>query len=295
MTNPTLPSHIEKFADCFDLLQRHSAVRCGLEKEALDHLTERPLDAMIFWTLYAHERAGRNPKFQFFHRAALYKSLGHEKYETGLNQPYAQELLKEDFAERVWGNFCSMTNGKTNEKLTRGPVRDTLEKLRKESSPNLVARLLNLGMPDARKWLLPLKGVGPKIASFFLRDCFSFSHEPIPSEQQWLAQPVDRWVLFWADKAWPTEKLPEIRKHDDQAKRITESCQEMGVNPIAFNKGAWFLGAHYSDIRLLYGLPESAEVLSDYATNVLKFGPEKIIAAMDAFRRALRESDMLPF
>jgi hypothetical protein len=86
-------------------------------------------------------------------------------------------------------------------------------------------------------------GVGPKIASFFLRDV-ACRYQTFPSESRELLQPVDIWVkrsalLLGVGSA-------------DTAKFIVEQCQGTNSRPEEVNQGMWYFGSQIaaSDYQL---------------------------------------------
>ncbi|MFQ5834872.1 MAG: hypothetical protein ACE5HR_02980 [bacterium] len=98
--------------------------------------------------------------------------------------------------------------------------------------------------------------VGDKITSFFLRDVVCIFDLQLDNEQQVFLQPVDTWVgkvikdlnIYREsdiDKAIGNKKLLHIVR-----KSIVESCNNIGVSPIEFNQGAWYIGFHSFQILL---------------------------------------------
>ncbi|HUT59380.1 MAG TPA: hypothetical protein VNA25_16140 [Phycisphaerae bacterium] len=91
-----------------------------------------------------------------------------------------------------------------------------------------------------------IRQVGPKIAAFFLRDLVAvleLQSRLSPADYR-LLQPVDTWVEKIAGKM-----NIQAGPHG-LAAAIAETCQREGVDPIRFNQGAWYLGAHSFDLLL---------------------------------------------
>lgn len=92
--------------------------------------------------------------------------------------------------------------------------------------------------------------IGPKIASFYLRDLvFMYSlEEKVSEEDLEFLQPIDTWVRKVAFKVGIIDKSDEedlvVREH------IVEACFNFNVSTIKFNQGAWFLGHNSFDILL---------------------------------------------
>lgn len=90
--------------------------------------------------------------------------------------------------------------------------------------------------------------VGPKIASFYLRDVVSlFQLENLVSyDFQFCLQPVDVWVRRLA-------KIGIVQNNatdEEIQKAIVKLCNELHCSPLKFNQGAWYAGYHSFDLLL---------------------------------------------
>ncbi|NEU56664.1 hypothetical protein [Halorussus sp. MSC15.2] len=94
--------------------------------------------------------------------------------------------------------------------------------------------------------LTSIRGVGPGIARFFLRDAvwLSGAASDLRREDRHRLQPTTTWVARTARLLWP-----ELGDADDEtlAKRIVEACAENGVCPVAFNQGVWYFARETLD------------------------------------------------
>jgi len=90
--------------------------------------------------------------------------------------------------------------------------------------------------------------IGPKIASFYLRDVVSLYHleDKIPDEFAIYLQPVDVWIRKLARK---TGIVSDRASDQEIQKAIVALCKEYGHSPLQFNQGAWYVG--YSEFDLL--------------------------------------------
>ena len=99
--------------------------------------------------------------------------------------------------------------------------------------------------------------VGPKIASFFLRDLvflFNLGGEITP-ETMPLIQPVDTWVKRICNS------IGIVSMDDDFEvirNKIIEYCHNAQVDPLDFNQGTWYVGSHSYDLVLEF-IKEKAE------------------------------------
>lgn len=92
--------------------------------------------------------------------------------------------------------------------------------------------------------------VGPKIASFYLRDVISLYglDDKIPSSSAYCLQPVDTWVKKVAYRLKIVDEGERNSKKIQQA--IASLCKAKDVSPILFNQGAWYVGNRAFDVVL---------------------------------------------
>jgi len=66
-------------------------------------------------------------------------------------------------------------------------------------------------------------------------------------DDYYFLQPIDRWVHKLSEKIGLINK---DKIYKDEAKDITDRCFEFRANPIHYNQGAWYIGAHSLQILL---------------------------------------------
>jgi len=91
--------------------------------------------------------------------------------------------------------------------------------------------------------------IGLKIASLILRDtiCIFKLENYMRREDYYLLQPVDTWVHQIS------KRIGIVNRNDiypEESKDITNKCFDMGINPIHYNQGAWYLGSQSLEIIL---------------------------------------------
>ncbi len=91
--------------------------------------------------------------------------------------------------------------------------------------------------------------VGPKIASFYLRDVVSLFNleSAVPDDFQFCLQPIDVWVKKLAMK---TGMVVDGDSDNDVRQAIVRVCGEYGCSPLQFNQGAWYAGYYAFDLLL---------------------------------------------
>jgi hypothetical protein len=187
----------------------------------------------VFLVGYAFERQGRSPDF-----SAIAAEIISEMRQFPLD------------AVEVWQRFCKKRENKgLNIKCnplaptsSHSTGRSAIEFANSIDAP-LVRWVLSGLQEDRTKEihteLCKITGVGPKIASFFLRDtafiCQAFPSDSRILDSRGLLQPIDIWVERAATLLGDTEGNPAIFIVD-QARR--EKC-----SPERMNQGMWYFGA----------------------------------------------------
>lgn len=115
----------------------------------------------------------------------------------------------------------------------------SIEKVKKKYTSNLFKELKE-----------NIHQVGNKVSSFYLRDLitiFSLDKYLLKDDYVFL-MPIDTQVKKFALK---TRIITNEKEKDANIRqKIVDYCIKFKVNPLRFNQGAWFLGAHCFDILL---------------------------------------------
>lgn len=245
----SLPRILEKFSQNYDLAQKMWFKKAFVIIDPTQLLNDS-LNAILFFTGFAHERSGRNPRFSLYHRVAIKKALKNRSFDDVLlNNSY--------FPSDVWKEFKGMAE-KPNERITKGVVKNILEKMMIKKEPNIVSIVSKQPVIDSYLWLKGIRGIGPKIASLFLRDVESLIRpwKNIPQQNLYCLQPIDRWVRFWSKECWPNQTWPKEYQVESWAKKVVNLCTQNNINPQKFNNGAWFVGSHFDDLCCYFNVPE---------------------------------------
>lgn len=222
-----------------ELTQGHLYTRPQVAHELLE---SPQLSLEVIFRCYAFARGGGADKAGY-HRisvSALRRKMGNSSFE---------EFIKDAAAPtRLWGEFeaeCVQRHIGINKKMNEELVKGLLRLSQNAPSYNIAVYIrdgisANIEATFAR--MNEIKGIGPKIASFMLRDfTWLFSlEEKIPHAHRHYLQPVDIWVGRTAQCLWPELKG---EGYWPIAKRLAQECSRSGVSGIEFNQGAWYFGA----------------------------------------------------
>jgi hypothetical protein len=141
-----------------------------------------------------------------------------------------------------------------------------------------IAEFARSNLADGRVWeafwrVNEVRGVGPKIASFFLRDAAVW-FEIEPASHRELLQPIDVWVRRYVSRV--------ARRSLTDTEVARWLCQESAA-PEAVNQGLWYFASQIagSDVKLRRALTDSA-----YAQDLVERYIRQLEAAAVAWRTA---------
>jgi len=197
--------------------------------------------ANLFIAGYAFEHQGRSPSFSPAAIDAIEKAKG-----------------STDFAANVWENFSKSVNKNSANKIN--PLCHSLCNSENEKkciwcaldSKNILLdskRDLESGdIKNAWGRLQRIRGVGPKIASLFLRDVavwYNIDENLKQSDgERWRLQPIDIWIRRIVELRSPDM---QDKRYEDVAKWIVENCEK----PEHSNQGMWYFGARIVGSEML--------------------------------------------
>ena len=129
----------------------------------------------------------------------------------------------------------------------------------------IIEKIKSRNIERADRLLKDVWSIGPKIAALILRDTIYIYHLERyldkKVENYYFVQPVDTWVhqISRSLGMINLEKCRNINKktreeecniYRDEPKDITDACWQLGVNPIYYNQGAWYLASNSLDILI---------------------------------------------
>ncbi len=219
----------------------------------------------LFLGSYAFERAGAAPNYAPAAVRAVHANAGHLT------------------ASAVWKSFAKLADGRVNEKLNplshrvKATCCCTLCVLADDDGKplDLIAHfrgLLEKGLVgEAHQQLMTIRGIGTKIASFFLRD-LAIWFDLDPDTDRALLQPIDLWVRRFVGMLDPTATVSDAA--------VTDWIIDHSARPELLNAGMWFFGARIAPARLVH---EAALADPRYARQLVERYVERITLAAAAW------------
>lgn len=195
-----------------------------------------------FLSSYAFERSGRSP----YYSGAALKAV----------DQYERDVPGKDFEIALWQSFLDFLAGK---KVNRknNPLRPAGNGY--NSVSRLVATLEDfdynlvrwssalVGKGDIEvvwKRLVEIRGIGPKIASLYLRDIFdAFEIDESRVGNKAYLQPIDIWTRRGAKILAEIFPMTSPKSDWDYAQVLVEISERAGVRSSLTNTGLWILGA----------------------------------------------------
>jgi hypothetical protein len=200
---------------------------------------------------YAYARQGAPTAYASAARKTVQRLAGRRAswQETGLAQlawqQYAEELEGRALNPRI-NPMCPRGTRyriKKGEHITRQPcLIEFVQENLSNTDYNIVCwaeKMLRTGdVRSVHDLLISINGVGPKIASLFLRD-IAWACDIFPTRSRELLQPVDRWVRRYVHHWEQNNRLSD----PECAHWIVKQSLEAGVSPEKVNAGMWYFGA----------------------------------------------------
>lgn len=232
MNNDEIIKLFEGLSDVFNVL----FLRPLWQKYQLDDTIDA---ASLFLEGYAFERQGRSPAFS----PAAVESI----------RRCRKAHISGDFPQAVWENFCDLLenqglNPKLNPLCPKYPLYHPTNSCNCiwciSNSENIIVsskNALKVGQTkEAWAKLVKIQGIGPKIASLFLRDvAIRYENElRLPKDNdRWLLQPIDIWVRRIVMQL--DNNIDKNARYEELAKWIVSKSER----PEYCNQGMWYFGA----------------------------------------------------
>ena len=222
-----------------------------------------PKVALFFILSYSFYQGRKNKTSEGFEKSAK-KALEEffketNPFSSGFERIHKKELKGPKYEEKLKPRYSKLleilrVNG-VNKRGDRLMVTSLINFIESNEEKNLVKLIIqkikSKNIPEVYEELDNIWSIGPKIASLILRDIvyiYELEHY-LDKENYYSLQPVDTWVhqVSKNEKVGLVGKDKEIYK--GESRDITDKCFKLGVNPIHYNQGAWYIG--YNSLQIL--------------------------------------------
>lgn len=270
----------------------------GLSREALQRLDAAGWkDGLAeFLRRYAFERAGRSPRYP--------------EAAATVVQSYPGDIPGGDFEAFVWQGFLqeigAPPSGKgANLKVNPlAPSRGSSLSItawvgRLDRDGHNLIRWAKRGLeegraPELSRKLQQVRGIGPKIAAFFLRDVVeAFNLEMPNAESAIYLQPIDTWTHRGAEALAPQLGWPAPNKKGEDKKCahvLVEVGRRAGVRPTLINTGLWMLGGRFAQKEKQFREALSTPVALQRFLDAQRGEQKRKIELLDAALHALQDA-----
>jgi hypothetical protein len=233
-----------------------------------------------FLGTYAYERQGRPKAYPAIAKLTL-KAVFKERLETLQLTQTSATLAWERYEQIAAEKFRlerNKLNWRRNPMSSDGGVLTKMANAENKGVLNIAnyvkALIVAKKTSDAHSFIDSIRGVGPKIASFYLRDvAFLGGIDESQIEEPFYLQPLDTWL----NQALSIIKKETVNTATNKERRkaqqmIVDLCKQADCSPIAFNQGAWFAGSQIAGEYDKFKSLADGEftVLDDYLSNQRK-------------------------
>lgn len=214
---------------------------------------ESPKSALFFILSYSFYQGRRDELSSIFEeraRATVESLLGNNNV---LLYSSPRITNKDNLRIKYKGLYDSLKQSKVNKEGDRLMVISLVNFIQFNDEKNilhfLIEQIKSKKIAEAYRSLDEIWSIGPKIASLILRDVVYIYKlkNYLSGEDYYFLQPIDTWVHNLSKKI---ELVDKSIIYKNEAKDITDKCFELGVNPIHYNQGAWYIGSNSLKILL---------------------------------------------
>lgn len=251
--------------DTKTLIKQISKFHKNYENEFLGDLRERirkkeaylksPKNVLFFilsYSFYQGRRDEISSRFEERAKATLESFLGDNNVLL-YNSP--RILDKESLRTRYKELYDSLKQNEVNKEGDRLMVISIVNFIQFNNEKNilhfLIEQIKSKKTAEAYRNLDRIWSIGPKIASLILRDVvYIYELENyLDKEDYYFLQPIDTWVHNLSKSI---DLVDRDKIYRGEAKDITDKCFGLGVNPIHYNQGAWYIGSNSLQVLLKY-------------------------------------------
>jgi hypothetical protein len=215
---------------------------------------------------YAYERQGRAQAYPEIAKQTIKKVFQGRLETVSSNQSVKAWAIYSEIAPRDYNGL--RTNPSHNPMNSDNGVLTAMARQRISNIANHVRVLIKDGnTKTAHTFIDDIRGIGTKIASFYLRDIAYWGGlDESQIRDQFYLQPLDTWL----DQTYSILMKPKKRATlEEKQKTLVELCEQAGCSPIAFNQGAWIVGSQIAGEygtfkKIAFGEAESKKSIKSY-------------------------------
>jgi thermostable 8-oxoguanine DNA glycosylase len=234
----------------------------------------------FFLTHFAYARQGSAKAYPVIAKQTIQEVFHGSLKTINSNQPTEAWKTYTDIAKRDFNS--QETNEKRNPMNCNNGVLKVMAVNEVTNIANHVKTLIEHGeTKKAHEFIDNITGIGPKIASLYLRDiaCLANLESQIAYEDQFYLQPMDTWLIQALSiiKEKPVNPKNNKEKQDAQ-KTIVDLCTQAKCSPIEFKQGAWLAGSQiageYNTFKKIIFGEETKKILKNYVEEHRNYIPE---------------------
>jgi hypothetical protein len=256
-----------------------------------DHKTKQfecPKIALkIFLKDYAFEKSGAAMAYKYMAVKAInntkinFKNIKDEEIKNLWKEFEKQKTENDEIGLNV--NCNPLFTNKDSNNRAKHSILTVLRMNNIENLADGIYKKLSIGeINKAYDLLIKIRGIGPKIASLYLRDIAFLKKNELfndrinlsKNENYYLLQPIDTWL----EQAFKILDNKNIKNADEIKNEIIRICLKNGVNALEFNKGAWYFGSRLAKTykRLKDALEDNSKA-EEYIKDTLEIGKKEFI------------------
>lgn len=214
-----------------------------------------PKEALFFVLSCSFYQGRRDELSKNFEEKA--KKVLEEFYKNNITTKSPERITEKDKLQKRYKRLYKLLDdGGVSKEGDRLMVISLINLIQSNDEKNIVCFLIEKiksgKVAEAYKNLDDVWSIGEKIASLILRDIVSnhkLEEYLKKKEDYYFLQPIDTWVHQVSKKLKLTNKNKD-KIYKDEAKDLTNKCFKLGVNPIHYNQGAWYIGSNSLEILL---------------------------------------------
>jgi hypothetical protein len=189
---------------------------------------------------YAYERQGRAQAYPVIAKQTIEKVFKGKLETVNPDQSIKAWRIYSEIATRDFNGL--QTNPSHNPMNSDYGVLTAMEKQGVLNIADHIRTLIKDGNTrTAHIFVDDIRGIGTKIASFYLRDiAYLGGLDEGQIKDEFYLQPLD----IWLDQTYSILMKKEKRASLEAKQKVfVELCKQAGCSPIAFNQGAWIVGS----------------------------------------------------